>query len=66
MVTKEFEALGRACARGKGYPNIPFVVLPHPFETLPPDRVQSLAEERLQEIVKALTTPVEQPVARPA
>lgn len=66
MVTKEFEPLGRACARARSYPNLPFVVLPHPFETLPPETARKLADDRFEEIVRTLVTPVDQLTAPPA
>lgn len=63
MVTSEFEPLARSCARARSYPDLPFVVLPHPFETLSPESVRALMEKKFDETVAALVTPVDQ---RPA
>lgn len=58
MVTTEFLPLAQAAAKALGYPDLPMVILPHPFETLPPGEVKRLAEEKLDEVCSRLTAPV--------
>lgn len=38
-------------ARSLGYPDLPMVFVPHPFETLAEEEVNRLAEEKFQEIL---------------
>ena len=58
MVTTEFVPLAQTAAKGMGYPDLPMVILPHPFETLPPSEVKRLAEEKLDEICSRRMTPI--------
>ena len=39
-----------------GYPDIPIVVVPHPFTTLPDERVRELADAFQDEILGRLLT----------
>ena len=55
MVTQEFVRLAQSLLRARNRPNIPMVVLPHPFEPLPADEIKALAKEKFQEIADALT-----------
>jgi len=66
VVTSEFESLGKACARGRGYPDTPFLILPHPFETLPPEVARRLADETFTKVVNGLTTPLKNCPVQPA
>lgn len=54
MVTSEFEPLARLHARGRGFADLPMVLLPHPFETLPPEEVSRLADSRFGDIMSTL------------
>ena len=51
IVTEQFVSLARSLSRSMGYPDLPMVVVPHPFETLPHDRIRRIAEEKFDEIV---------------
>ena len=51
VVTEQFVGLAKQVARGLKYPDLPLVVLPHPFEILSREEVRRLAEEKYQEIV---------------
>lgn len=55
LVTEQFVSLARAAAKSLGYPDIPLVVVPHPFETMPRDQVRALAEQKYDEIVGKVT-----------
>ena len=50
-MTEEFESLAATVARSLGYPDLPMVVVPHPFEVLAEDVVERLAEAKFQEIL---------------
>ncbi|MDO8532719.1 MAG: hypothetical protein Q7T26_11265 [Dehalococcoidia bacterium] len=51
LVTEEFVSLFKSAARSLGYPDLPTVVVPHPFETLPKEKIKQLADEKYAEIV---------------
>ncbi|MBI2907231.1 MAG: hypothetical protein HYX92_06200 [Chloroflexi bacterium] len=51
MVTSEFVPVARFHAKSRGFPDLPIVMVPHPFETLPHDVVKKLAEEKFDEIM---------------
>ncbi len=55
LVTEEFKSLADTAARALGYPDLPMVVVPHPFELLPVEDIERLAEEKFQEIVQKVT-----------
>ena len=55
MVTEEFVRLAQTLLRARNRPDIPMVVLPHPFEPLPEDEIKAIAKEKYQEIANALT-----------
>jgi hypothetical protein len=57
VTTSEFEPLARSMARMRGYPNLPIIVLPHPFETRTDEEVLRIAEERFAEFERFLTDP---------
>lgn len=54
IVTQEFKDLADAVAQLYSYPDIPMVVLPHPFLSLPLDEVRQLAATRADEIFSHL------------
>lgn len=51
VVTEKFVSLAKASARALGYPDLPLVVVPHPFETLPRERLRELAEQKVEECI---------------
>ncbi len=51
MLTREFESLGRAAAADRGYADLPFVIVPHPFQTLPEAEIRAIADRTFPEIV---------------
>ncbi len=51
VVTDKFVSLARASAKAAGHPDLPLLVLPHPFETLPIERLHELAEATVDECV---------------
>lgn len=59
IVTEQFVSLAKTAATGLGYPDLPMTIVPHPFETLPADRVKQLAEEKADAIVAQLMRPQE-------
>ncbi len=59
VVTEKFVSLAKASASSMGYPDLPLVVVPHPFETLSRERLQSLAEEKVEECVARVTRAME-------
>lgn len=59
IVTSEFAPMGEATARERGYDGLPLVVVPHPFDWLPPAEVERIAEKVTDELVHVLTSPPE-------
>lgn len=57
MVTEEFLRLAQTSAEALGYPDLPMVVLPHPFETKTVEEARRIAEEKFEEIVQKATAP---------
>ncbi len=55
VVTEKFVNLARNAARAYGYPDLPFVVVPHPFETLSRERLHEIATEKAAECVERVT-----------
>ena len=51
IVTEQFVSLAKSVAKSMGYPDLPLVVVPHPFETLPHDTIRKIAEEKYDEIL---------------
>ncbi|MFH1486285.1 MAG: hypothetical protein ABIH46_09460 [Chloroflexota bacterium] len=50
-------------ARALGYPDLPMVVLPHPFETKTVEEAQKIADEKLNEVLDKLTKAAPVPAA---
>lgn len=50
VVTEHFRSLAELAAKAKGV-ELPMVVVPHPFETLRPEVLAALADEKVDEIV---------------
>lgn len=55
IVTEQFVSLAKSAARAKGLDDLRMVVVPHPFETLPRDRIREIAREKASEIIAAIT-----------
>lgn len=51
VVTEKFVSLAKTSARALGFPDLRFVVVPHPFETLPRDRLREIATEKVAECI---------------
>jgi len=64
VVTDALLSLAKSAAKSYGYPDLPMVVVPHPFETLAPERIRQIAEEKFAEIVSAVSRPTEVPSQR--
>lgn len=50
--------LARSVAESKGFPDLPMVVVPHPFETKSVEEVRRIAEEKFEEIIEKASQPV--------
>lgn len=50
IVTEEFKDLADAVAQLCSYPELPMVVIPHPFLSLPVDEIRAIAASRADEI----------------
>ena len=57
IVTEAFTSLAKSAAKSYGYPDLPMVVVPHPFETLPREEVRRIADAKFEEIVRAACRP---------
>ncbi|MFH1484438.1 MAG: hypothetical protein ABIH46_00060 [Chloroflexota bacterium] len=55
IVTSEFVPLAKFLAKARGFPDLPLVVVPHPFETLAAETVRKVADEKFDELMKHLT-----------
>jgi hypothetical protein len=64
IVTSEFEGLARALASHHGIPDLPMVVVPHPFNTLTHERVTTIATERAEEVIAGIVRDSAQQGAR--
>jgi hypothetical protein len=54
LITTAFKGPAETMARGHGYPEIPHVIIPHPFLTLPHAEVIRIAEESFPKAMAAL------------
>jgi len=61
LVSQSFQSLARMLMKARGYPDAPFVVIPHPFESLPEETIRRIAREKVTEIIAAVS---EQPLPR--
>lgn len=57
IVASEFRQLAHITAVSLHYPNLRMVIVRHPFQTLKPLEVVKISDEKLEEIVAALTEP---------
>ncbi|MEK7682400.1 MAG: hypothetical protein AAB502_04985 [Chloroflexota bacterium] len=62
IVTEQFVSLAKNSAKALGYPDLPIVVVPHPFETLPRERIRQIAEEKVEEIIQKVSHAKEQAI----
>lgn len=56
LVTKAFEGLARAAAKGQGMPDLRLVVLPHPLDPLPEPEIRQIARRHADMIILNLTS----------
>lgn len=54
VVTSEFVSLATSLAKFYGYPELPMVIVPHPFNNLPEAEILRLADKHAHEIVASL------------
>ena len=54
LVTKQFERLADATARGKGLPDVRRIILPFPYDQLDEAEIRRIARERLSSVVEGL------------
>jgi len=55
ICSSAFETLGRAQAKALGHPELPFVVVAHPFGIRTRDEVRTMAEKCAEDIVRLAT-----------
>jgi hypothetical protein len=54
IVTQEFKNLADSVAGFYAFPDLPMVVVPHPFVTLELEEVRAIADAKAEEIVACL------------
>lgn len=57
VVTEEFVPLAKGVARARGYPDLPMVIVPHPFETKTIEEVEQIALSKAEELAARLLAP---------
>jgi hypothetical protein len=57
LITDQFIPGAKAITSLNGYPDYPFVVVPHPLESLTPEELDQRAELAMPQLVKILTKP---------
>ena len=65
VMTEAFADMAKTVGRSLGYADLPILVVPHPFESLPEERVREMADERFDEIVAMLSKALERPAGTP-
>ena len=55
ICTEPFISSGKAMSKIGGIPDYPFVVLPHPLGSLPPDALRERASEAAPEVLRILS-----------
>ena len=55
LSTEFFAPLAAAEAQGSGMADLPQVIVPHPYDTLPTERIIELAHHYIDEVVAKLT-----------
>ncbi len=58
LITPDLVGLARRIAEERGWPDLRIVTLPQFLDDLTDDEVRMLAEEKYEEIMAALTTPI--------
>ena len=56
VVTEKFVNLAKVTAKTLGYPDLPMLIVPHPFETLTRERIEQIADEKFDECIALLST----------
>ena len=54
LVSESFQDMGKLEAEHLGVPDLPFVVVPHPFGTIPPGRARQLAGQAAERVLDLL------------
>ncbi|MEK7874530.1 MAG: hypothetical protein AAB502_11830 [Chloroflexota bacterium] len=54
LVTKAFEGLAKASAKGRGVPDLRVVVLPHPLDSLPEKQIRQIVRQHSDVIIHNL------------
>ena len=57
IATQAFKSLAEAVAKAFGYPDLPMVIVPHPFETLSKEEVERITDEVIPDVVAVLSGP---------
>ena len=60
ICSHEFAYLSRVQAQGLGMPHLAIVIIPHPIGGIDPKEVARKADDALDDMIAALTTPLEQ------
>ena len=55
LSTEFFAPLATVIARSNGMADLPQVIVPHPYDTLPTERIIELAHHYIDEVVAKLT-----------
>jgi hypothetical protein len=55
ICTEPFISSGKAMSKIGGIPDYPFVVLPHPLGSLPPDSLRDRARQAAPEVLRILS-----------
>jgi hypothetical protein len=59
LITEDLLGVASRTAEGLGWPDLRVVTMPQYLDDLPDEGVRHLAEERFEEIVQALTFPLD-------
>ncbi|MBI2907636.1 MAG: hypothetical protein HYX92_08285 [Chloroflexi bacterium] len=64
LVTTFFLPLAQAIAKGRGIPDLPLAVVPHPYDTLPDAELLQIADRILPSVVEAVCQVKAKPAVR--
>jgi hypothetical protein len=59
LISADLQMVARQTAESRGYPHLRIVLLPHHMDDMPDDEVVRLAAATFEEIVSALTSPLD-------
>ena len=65
FVTEAFVSIAKSLAKTRGFPDLPMVVVAHPFETLGPDVVSQFARDKFPELLTRMLGTDRRAPARP-